>query len=93
MTGIVVAATVFQRDRIGELPEAATALLASRPGCVAVVAGASVVSYLMASFTMVGSVGPTLPFGKVLLVQVATGATTWLPALPRDPARSEPLPA
>lgn len=76
VTGVVVAATVLQRDHITELPEAATALLASRPGWVAVVAVASVISYLMAAFAMIGSVGPRLPFGRVFLVQVATGATT-----------------
>jgi glycosyltransferase 2 family protein len=74
--GIVVAATLLQRDRIAELPEAATALLAARPGWIAVVAAASAISYVMAAFAMIGTVGPRVPFGAALLVQVATGAAT-----------------
>jgi uncharacterized membrane protein YbhN (UPF0104 family) len=73
---VVVAAAVLQRGRIAELPEAATALLAARPGWIAVVAAASAISYVMAAFAMIGTVGPRVPFGAALLVQVATGAAT-----------------
>jgi hypothetical protein len=73
---VLVGVTVLQRDRIAELPEAATALLAARPGWVAVVAAASAMGYVMAAFAMIGTVGPRVPFGAALLVQVATGATT-----------------
>jgi glycosyltransferase 2 family protein len=74
--GVVVAATLLQRERIAELPEAATALLAARPGWIVVVAAASAISYVMAAFAMIGTVGPRVPFGAALLVQVATGAAT-----------------
>jgi uncharacterized membrane protein YbhN (UPF0104 family) len=73
---VVVGVIVLQRDRIVELPEAAAALLAARPGWVAVVAAASAMSYVMAAIAMIGTVGPSVPFGAAFLVQIATGATT-----------------
>jgi uncharacterized membrane protein YbhN (UPF0104 family) len=73
---VVVGVTVLQRDRIAELPEAAAALLAARPGWVAVVAAASAMSYVMAALAMIGTVGPRVPFGAAVLVQIATGAAT-----------------
>jgi glycosyltransferase 2 family protein len=73
---VVLVALLLQRDRLSELPMAIETLGRSEWRWVVGAAIASMVTYLMAAFAMVGTVGRHIPFRQALQVQVAGGAAT-----------------